>query len=199
MKKTVKSVFAKIINRTSITVVLIVMQALVLISWLTRLSEYAGYVDGISRVLALITALYIINRPDNPGFKLAIIVPILAFPIIGVPFYLLFGNSLRGMLNRQFVGRYNELAAAVEHSSEELSGAFAPQAAFLTRNACTSASTGRAPSITQVTQVPGASSGRPASRLSEGFGTSASPLSAISNTPISLVAPKRFFAARRMR
>lgn len=142
MKKTVKSVFAKIINRTSITVVLIVMQALVLISWLTRLSEYAGYVDGISRVLALITALYIINRPDNPGFKLAIIVPILAFPIIGVPFYLLFGNSLRGMLNRQFVGRYNELAAAVEHSSEELSGAFAPQAAFLTRNACTSASTG---------------------------------------------------------
>ena len=66
-------------------------------------------------------------------------------------------------------------------------------------NACTSASTGRTPSITQVTQVPGASSGRPLSSSSEGLGTSARPASSISNTPISLVAPKRFFVARRMR
>ena len=68
-----------------------------------------------------------------------------------------------------------------------------------TTRAWISARTGRTPSITQVTQVPGASSGRPASRLSEGLGTSASPPSSISNTPISLVAPKRFFAARRIR
>ena len=66
-------------------------------------------------------------------------------------------------------------------------------------SACTSASTGRAPSITQVTQVPEASAGRPDSSISEGFSTSRSPVSSISNTPISLVAPKRFFAARRMR
>ena len=32
-----------------------------------------------------------------------------------------------------------------------------------------------------------------------GFGTSRRPVSSISNTPISLVEPKRFFAARRMR
>ena len=65
--------------------------------------------------------------------------------------------------------------------------------------ACTSASTGRTPSITQVTQVPGVSWGRPDSSISEGLGTSLRPESAISNTPISLVAPKRFLAARRMR
>ena len=66
-------------------------------------------------------------------------------------------------------------------------------------SACTSASTGRAPSITQVTHVPGASAGRPESSISEGFSTSFRPRSIISNTPISFVAPKRFFAARRMR
>ena len=33
----------------------------------------------------------------------------------------------------------------------------------------------------------------------DGFGTSTSPLPSISNTPISLVEPKRFLAARRMR
>ena len=65
--------------------------------------------------------------------------------------------------------------------------------------ACISASTGRAPSMTQVTQVPEASCGRPDSSISEGFSTSRRPLSSISKTPISLVAPKRFLAARRMR
>ena len=68
-----------------------------------------------------------------------------------------------------------------------------------TASAWISASTGRAPSITQVTQVPGASSGRPDSSISEGFSTSWRPLSRISKTPISLVAPNRFLAARRMR
>ena len=65
--------------------------------------------------------------------------------------------------------------------------------------ACTSARTGLAPSMAQVTQVPGASLGRPDSSISEGFSTSRRPRSIISNTPISLVEPKRFFAARRMR
>ena len=68
-----------------------------------------------------------------------------------------------------------------------------------TTRAWISASTGRTPSITQVTQVPGASAGRPLSRASDGLGTSDRPQSSISNTPISLVAPKRFLAARRMR
>ena len=68
-----------------------------------------------------------------------------------------------------------------------------------TARAWTSASTGLAPSITQVTQVPGASSGRPESSISDGFSTSVRPWSPISNTPISLVAPKRFLAARRIR
>ena len=69
----------------------------------------------------------------------------------------------------------------------------------LASSAWISASTGRAPSITQVTQVPEASAGRPDSSISDGFSTWRSPASSISNTPISLVAPKRFLAARRMR
>ena len=62
-----------------------------------------------------------------------------------------------------------------------------------------SARMGLEPSMTQVTQVPGVFIGRPESRVSDGFGTSFRPVSAISNTPISFVEPKRFFAARRMR
>ena len=62
-----------------------------------------------------------------------------------------------------------------------------------------SAITGREPSITHATHVPGAWSGRPESSISDGFGTSTSPFCSISNTPISFVEPKRFLTARRMR
>ena len=45
----------------------------------------------------------------------------------------------------------------------------------------------------------GADSGLPSSINSEGFRTSFNPASRISKTPISLVEPKRFFTARKIR
>ena len=58
--------------------------------------------------------------------------------------------------------------------------------------------TGR-PSKEQATTAPDASFGRPEISISDGFSTSESPFSSISNTPISFVEPKRFFTARRTR
>lgn len=142
MKKTAKSMVAKVVNRTTVTVFLILMQALVLISWLARITEYATYVDSLSRVLGIVTALYIINLPANPGFKLAVIVPILTFPIVGVPFFLLFGSPARSRRNHWFVNRYHELTASVEHRSAEVSGPFSIQAEFLIRHTATAASMG---------------------------------------------------------
>ena len=51
----------------------------------------------------------------------------------------------------------------------------------------------------QTTAEPGTCSGRSIRKISEGLVTSFKPASFISNTPISLVEPKRFFTARRMR
>ena len=66
-------------------------------------------------------------------------------------------------------------------------------------NASTSMSTGRVPSSAQYTQEPGMPRIRPESMIAEGFLTSCMPLASMSNTPISLVDPKRFLTARRMR
>jgi len=73
-----------------------------------------------------------------------------------------------------------------------------PNDARVTR-ACSSSSIGRVPSSAETTTEPGASAGRSARKKPEGFGTSTSPLPAISKTPISFVEPKRFFTARRTR
>ncbi len=60
-------------------------------------------------------------------------------------------------------------------------------------------SSGRLPSRTTVTTLPGtAESGRDRN-IAEGLRTSLSPCSAMANTPISLAAPKRFFTARTTR
>ena len=49
------------------------------------------------------------------------------------------------------------------------------------------------------TAAPETPASRSARNSADGFGTSIRPCSAISNTPISLAAPKRFLTARRMR
>ena len=49
------------------------------------------------------------------------------------------------------------------------------------------------------TAAPETPASRSARNSADGFGTGTRPRSAISNTPISLAAPKRFLTARRMR
>ena len=65
-------------------------------------------------------------------------------------------------------------------------------------SAWTSTSSGRVPSIEQSTTEPGAALASPTNRA-EGSATSTRPPERISNTPTSLVAPKRFLSARRVR
>lgn len=55
------------------------------------------------------------------------------------------------------------------------------------------------PSMVQTTALPETVVIRPESIISEGFVTSWRPSSSMLNTPISLVEPKRFFIALRMR
>jgi hypothetical protein len=58
---------------------------------------------------------------------------------------------------------------------------------------------GRVPSMITAIADPGALIMRSARKTSDGLDTSASPLSRISNTPTSDVAPKRFLTERRSR
>ncbi len=65
-------------------------------------------------------------------------------------------------------------------------------------SAWTSTSSGRVPSIAQSTTEPGACVAS-ATKRAEGSSTSTRPPERISKTPTSLVAPKRFLSARRVR
>ncbi|ONI39407.1 cardiolipin synthase [Candidatus Epulonipiscium fishelsonii] len=96
-------------SRLFIVGVLILVQVIVLTLFIIRLSEYFTYAYFLFATLSLIVVLYIVNRDDNPSYKLAWIVPIMAFPIIGGPFYLMFGGKQAS----------NNLKAQIKYSLEK--------------------------------------------------------------------------------
>ncbi|OON90885.1 MAG: cardiolipin synthase [Candidatus Epulonipiscium fishelsonii] len=82
-----------LVSRLFIVGVLILLQVSVLTLIIIKLSEYVTYAYFLFTAISLIVVLYIVNRDDNPSYKLAWVVPIMAFPIVGGPFYLMFGGN----------------------------------------------------------------------------------------------------------
>ena len=64
-----------------------------------HLGNYSAVIRVFFSALSIIVALWIINKRDNPAYKLAWIVPILLLPLLGGLMYLVFGNKnpSRGM------------------------------------------------------------------------------------------------------
>ncbi|MBQ9011738.1 MAG: cardiolipin synthase [Bacilli bacterium] len=56
-------------------------------------NSYFGVVYAISYVLAILVAVIIINGKTNPGYKIAWIMMILVFPLVGLFLYVLFSSS----------------------------------------------------------------------------------------------------------
>ena len=87
----------KILNfiskRVFVVGLIILVQILWGISMLTRLTEYSDELNIFFEFLSLLVILYIINKDDNPAYKLAWIIPILSFPLFGGILYLLFGDK----------------------------------------------------------------------------------------------------------
>ena len=87
----------KLLNLLSKRVVLVGIIILIQVLWglslLTKLTEYSSLLNLLLTVLSLFTVLYIINKDDNPAYKLAWIIPILSFPLFGGILYLMFGDK----------------------------------------------------------------------------------------------------------
>ena len=79
-------------GRLSIVVVLITIQLVILIFALSRFNQNFQYFWGFCFVLSIIEVLVIINKNLNPAYKLALIIPILVFPVFGGLFYILLGR-----------------------------------------------------------------------------------------------------------
>lgn len=80
-------------KRVFIVGVIILLQIFWGISLLTRLTEYSVVLNTVLAGLSMLVVLYIISKDDNPAYKLAWIIPILTFPLLGGILYLMFGDK----------------------------------------------------------------------------------------------------------
>lgn len=85
--------------RTAIISLLLAAQLLLLVAAILKFTDYFPQFYLACQLLSVIVVLIVINRRDNPGYKLALVIPIMLFPVFGGLFYLLFG---RGRSNRVF-------------------------------------------------------------------------------------------------
>ena len=77
-----------ITQRVVLTALLIVLQALLLFGIIWKLNNYFVYFYAASVLLSLLLTLRIINNKSNPAFKIAWLIPILLFPVLGGLVYL---------------------------------------------------------------------------------------------------------------
>ncbi len=82
------------LNRVVIVGVLILLQAIWLFASLTKLAAYFPFFSTILSLLSLVAVIAIVNTQDNPAYKIAYIIMILVFPLLGGMMYLIFSGWL---------------------------------------------------------------------------------------------------------
>ena len=80
-------------SRTFLTGALILLQVVWLAVWFLRLTAYAHWVNIFFAVISVLICLYIVNKNENPAYKIAWILLIAIVPALGSLMYLLVGNK----------------------------------------------------------------------------------------------------------
>ncbi len=85
----IKILFKVIFSRATIAILSLVIQLVVIFLSIYFFSKYIVWIFGGFTVLSIIVAIYILNKNQNPSYKIAWIIPIFALPVFGVCLYLL--------------------------------------------------------------------------------------------------------------
>lgn len=81
-------------NRVVITGVLVFLQIAIIVMELLKLGSFYVYISILLKVISVIVMCYLIYKPMNPEIKLAWIVPVLLFPLLGGAIFLLYGHVI---------------------------------------------------------------------------------------------------------
>ena len=97
-----RKILKKISNRLVIFGLLLLVQLGWFLVFLTRLASYSTGVSVLFTLVSLVAVLWILNRDENPAYKMSWIILILVFPLLGGFFYLIVGNKQpsKGMRRR---------------------------------------------------------------------------------------------------
>lgn len=98
--------FRLIFSQTTWIVLFVLIQIGYFFSIVRWLSEYSLYAYAVFDVLGAFLCIFIINKRENPSFKLSWIIPILMFPIFGALLYLYVELEISGRLIAKRAARF---------------------------------------------------------------------------------------------
>jgi cardiolipin synthase len=90
-----------LLRRSTLIVEAILFQLVVLVLALIVLQDYFAIFYGGSIIVSSLAVMWIINNNSNPAYKIAWIIPILVFPILGGLFYIFFGGNKLSKRDKQ--------------------------------------------------------------------------------------------------
>ena len=138
LNKGKRGFFRLIFGRTTVVVLLLVIQFGLLFLGFYRLRDY--FVYGGSLLLSLVMALIVVNRPRDPNTKITWILLIMLAPVFAIPFYLFVDKELGHRLVRARLEEINRETAGllpaqpeIHRSLEETDPGLAGLASYLER------------------------------------------------------------------
>ena len=110
-RRSIFSQLAKLLtHRVFFVGLFIVLQLAVLVLMVLYFSTYFLQFYSFCLLISAISVLWIVNRNSHPDYKIAWIVPIMAFPLFGGLFYLLFGGNQLSQWNQRRMERLGKLS-----------------------------------------------------------------------------------------
>ena len=103
MKKIAKFLFSRLV----VGIFVLFLQIYWFVAIVFEVGKYNDILTFVLKAFSIAAVVYIINKDDNPAYKLAWTIPILTVPILGGIMYLYLGNKkpsrrLRHILDREF-------------------------------------------------------------------------------------------------
>ena len=95
-----KKLLYYLFHRTALVALLLILQVALFGVAIVRFSDYFVYFYFLCVLLSVFVVLHIVNSGEEPGYKIAWIVPILLFPVFGGLLYLLCGGDHLGDKNK---------------------------------------------------------------------------------------------------
>ena len=85
--KLINRLFKIIFSKLTLAILLLALQIVILYVLFIMFYKYIIFLFGGFTLLSILLVLYIINTNENSSYKIAWIIPILIFPVVGIAFY----------------------------------------------------------------------------------------------------------------
>lgn len=93
MTKLIKKLFQVLVSRLFIVGMLLLLQVSWFIIIVETVGRYSNLVNSFFTLLSIIAVLWLVNKKDNPAYKLAWVIPILSYPLLGGLMYIFMGDK----------------------------------------------------------------------------------------------------------